>query len=132
MKTVEVISIFLCMFLVFWTAGDGAPQWRPQGRFGKRFSNAEFISALRTAPVEHEQTEPLYLDDTGLSMDAGELETLYNMLPANSQKSKQTMLLPFPRAVSYSRTCSKTSFLGVFKCFRKRWADRSLMAMHKD
>lgn len=49
MKAVETLSIFVCVFLITWSAGDGAPQWRPQGRFGKRFSSSrtnDFMTAL--------------------------------------------------------------------------------------
>jgi hypothetical protein len=36
MKLAELITIFSVVFFVTIATGNGAPQWRPQGRFGKR------------------------------------------------------------------------------------------------
>jgi hypothetical protein len=36
MKLAEIVTVFSVLFLVTFSMGDGAPQWRPQGRFGKR------------------------------------------------------------------------------------------------
>ena len=48
MKAVEVLSVFAAIFLVNLSLGNGAPQWRPQGRFGKRFNTRtnDLITAL--------------------------------------------------------------------------------------
>lgn len=59
MKAVETLSIFVCIFLITWSAGDGAPQWRPQGRFGKRFSSSrtsDFMTALEGGPCKYIET----------------------------------------------------------------------------
>ena len=55
MKAVEVLSIFAAIFLVNLSLGNGAPQWRPQGRFGKRYGvrTNDLMTALTSGRHRH-------------------------------------------------------------------------------
>ncbi|XP_046331200.1 abdominal ganglion neuropeptides L5-67-like isoform X1 [Haliotis cracherodii] len=39
MKLAEIVLCITTVLLLTFTTGNGAPQWRPQGRFGKRVQN---------------------------------------------------------------------------------------------
>ena len=55
MKAVEVLSIFAAIFLFNLSLGNGAPQWRPQGRFGKRYGvrTNDLMTALTSGRHRH-------------------------------------------------------------------------------
>ncbi|XP_052803018.1 uncharacterized protein LOC128233397 [Mya arenaria] len=138
MKTVETLSIFVAIILVTWSSGDGAPQWRPQGRFGKRFSSSrssDIMAALssNTFPDSDEQLEPYFMDNSDI--DFVNSNTFENMFGSNSQNGRPSSVpsgfssrLPF---VS-SRICIETSLPGVFKCHRKGQTESTMVTLQDD
>lgn len=104
MKAVEVLSIFAAIFLVNLSLGNGAPQWRPQGRFGKRYSvrTNDLMTALTSDTEDSAELEPLFMQDPDLqnSVDYFTGRTLQKNLGA--------------------RVCIETNFPGVFRCHRSK------------
>lgn len=139
MKAVETLLIFVCVFLVTWSAGDGAPQWRPQGRFGKRFSstrtNSDIMSALQTVADDNDdQFGQMFLNDPKefqMLEDRDTVDEIFSNSPAaissSSSSSSPSSIWPF----AGSRICIETSFPGVFKCHRKGRSGSSIITMEE-
>ncbi|KAL3836300.1 hypothetical protein ACJMK2_021737 [Sinanodonta woodiana] len=102
MKTAELVTALAVVFLVTLTIGEGAPQWRPQGRFGKRFGTGEFMTAMQTLPDNSEVVQPLFMEET----------------PTDSMPTTQSKA---------SRVCVETTFPGVFTCYRRRKSTPAMM-----
>lgn len=60
MKFGELVTVFSVLFLVTFSMGDGAPQWRPQGRFGKRLDQ-RFPSPWQQSKYAHNINFTLHL-----------------------------------------------------------------------
>lgn len=60
MKFGELVTVFSVLFLVTFSMGDGAPQWRPQGRFGKRLDQ-RFPSPWQQSKYTHNINFTLHL-----------------------------------------------------------------------
>lgn len=63
MKFGELVTVFSVLFLVTFSMGDGAPQWRPQGRFGKRLDQ-RFPSPWQQSKYTHNINFTLHLFKT--------------------------------------------------------------------
>ncbi|XP_062610999.1 uncharacterized protein LOC134272850 [Saccostrea cucullata] len=97
MKLAELVTVFSVLFLVTFSMGDGAPQWRPQGRFGKRLDQ-RFPSSWQPAsgsekdidvfPVLQEQTE----------QQTNNVDNLINVL---------------------KKVCVESNVPGLYKCYRR-------------
>ncbi|XP_045208511.2 uncharacterized protein LOC123560380 isoform X1 [Mercenaria mercenaria] len=139
MKAVETLSIFICIFLITWSAGDGAPQWRPQGRFGKRFTNtrtaSDIMSALQTVAEDDDQFRQMYMeeDPNYQLVNTDTVEELYSNPPSaltssSSSSSASSTKWPF----SGSRICIESSFPGVFRCHRRGRSGTSVATLQDE
>ncbi|KAK3105796.1 hypothetical protein FSP39_005883, partial [Pinctada imbricata] len=95
MKLVQVISIFTVIFMVTITTGDGAPQWRPQGRFGKRQDQRISSSWLSESHKDIDLFPVLECADTSIS----------------SENPEQTLSI-------LGKLCIETNIPGLYRCFR--------------
>ncbi|KAK3588385.1 hypothetical protein CHS0354_024276 [Potamilus streckersoni] len=107
MKTAELVTALAVIFLVTLTIGEGAPQWRPQGRFGKRYNTGEFMTAMQTFPENSEAVQPLFMEET----------------PTDSMSTTQSKA---------NRVCVETTFAGVFTCYRRRKSTSAIMQTDED
>ncbi|XP_052244826.1 uncharacterized protein LOC127853972 isoform X2 [Dreissena polymorpha] len=132
MKVAETLSIFACIFLVTWSAGDGAPQWRPQGRFGKRFSGpSNIISALQSGtlssvPNSNDQLQALFMDES--DQDTEDTPTLEDFINVNGKSDISSMTSsrwPF----ASGRVCIETVITGVFRCQRRGRTDSTVVTL---
>ncbi|KAL4229409.1 hypothetical protein ACF0H5_012447 [Mactra antiquata] len=134
MKAVETISIFVCVFLITWSTGDTAPQWRPQGRFGKRFSNTrttnDLMSALQTVAQDDEELGQLLLNDPDFRMvNTDAVEELFSN-PTSDLTSSSSANTDW--SIKNHRLCIETNFPGVFRCHRKGLSDVTILALHEE
>nr|XP_011447715.2 uncharacterized protein LOC105342458 [Crassostrea gigas] len=97
MKFGELVTVFSVLFLVTFSMGDGAPQWRPQGRFGKRLDQRfpspwQQISGtdkdIDVYPVLEEQTD----------VQPNNVDNIINVL---------------------KKVCVESNVPGLFKCYRR-------------
>ncbi|XP_069121910.1 uncharacterized protein [Argopecten irradians] len=96
MKLAEIITVLSVVFLVTFSMGQGAPQWRPQGRFGKR-------GDMRQYPVSWQPDSDSDIDVYPVIQSRTETE---------SDTEKTLKLL--------EKLCVESSLPGLFRCYRKK------------
>ncbi|KAJ8307223.1 hypothetical protein KUTeg_015307 [Tegillarca granosa] len=94
MKLAEIITILSVIFLVTFTTGDGAPQWRPQGRFGKRLDQRFANSWESDIPDKDIDVFPVIEENTDLSDEKPATVNLINKL------------------------CVESNIAGLYRCYR--------------
>lgn len=116
MKAVEVLAVFATIFLVNLSVGNGAPQWRPQGRFGKRYSarTNDLMTALTSGSEDNAELEPLFMQEPDLQ----------NGVDYFTSRSLQKNL--------GARVCVETSFPGVFRCHRTKVSSDSRLSVDNE
>ncbi|KAL5010626.1 hypothetical protein ScPMuIL_012931 [Solemya velum] len=98
MRLAEVISVFTAVFLITFTIGDGAPQWRPQGRFGKRLD-------LRYPATWQSESDKALTDEF----------SLLPIIPDSSETDPEEEIIN-----TMNRLCVKSSIPGLYRCYRKK------------
>ncbi|XP_033732362.1 uncharacterized protein LOC117321870 isoform X2 [Pecten maximus] len=96
MKLAEIITVLSVVLFVTFIVGDGAPQWRPQGRFGKR-------GDLRQYPVS-------WQPDSDSDIDV--YPVIESRSDTESDSEKTLKLL--------EKLCVESSLPGLFRCYRKK------------
>lgn len=100
MKLAELITIFSVVFFVTIATGNGAPQWRPQGRFGKRLDQ-RFPSSWQLGNGDKNIDMFRVLEDQQMSQD--------------TDKDEQSLEL-------LDKLCVESSISGLYRCYRKKRA----------
>ncbi|VDI04153.1 uncharacterized protein LOC143062353 isoform X2 [Mytilus galloprovincialis] len=98
MKLAEIITIFSVVFLVTIATGNGAPQWRPQGRFGKRLDQ-RFPS----------------------SWQLGNGDKSIDMFPViEGQQTQQESASDEQSIDLLHKLCVESTIPGLYRCYRRK------------
>lgn len=103
MKLAELITIFSVVFLVTIATGNGAPQWRPQGRFGKRLDQRLPSSWQLGNSEKNIDMFPVIEDQQHISRD----------VDADANEQSLDLL---------DKLCVESSIPGLYRCYRRKRA----------
>nr|AXN93501.1 luqin [Mizuhopecten yessoensis] len=96
MKLAEIITVLCVVFFVTLTVGDGAPQWRPQGRFGKRGDQRQY-------PLS-------WQPDSESDIDVYPVVERRSDTESDSEKTLKLL----------EKLCVESSLPGLFRCYRRK------------
>nr|XP_022307301.1 uncharacterized protein LOC111113361 [Crassostrea virginica] len=97
MRLSELITVLSLIFLVTFSLGDGAPQWRPQGRFGKRLDQ-RFPSSWQQVSGTEKDIDMFPVLEEQTDLQTNNVDNIISVL---------------------KKVCVESNVPGLYKCYRR-------------